>query len=167
MTKILLLVNTIRYLKWLQIYFRFVRKFKKSKVTENFQGIKPHRPNKWVPLILFEEKINNELKARFLNFTKKLDLPSDWNNESPSKLWVYHLHYFEDLVSNKAEEKCEFHRSLLHNWISGNPVGYGNGWEPYPTSLRIGNILKAWLGGLELDEKLLTSVFAQASFFVK
>ena len=30
--------------------------------------------------------------------------------------------------------------------------------------MRIVNILKAWLGGLELDEKLFSSVFAQASF---
>ena len=34
----------------------------------------------------------------------------------------------------------------------------------HPTSLRIVNILKAWLGGLELNEKQLGSVFAQASF---
>ena len=91
-------------------------------------------------------------------------MPADWNNESPSKLWVYNLHYFEDLLSNNAEEKHNFHLQLLNSWVDQNPVGYGNGWEPYPTSLRIVNILKAWLGGLELDEKLFSSVFAQASF---
>jgi len=81
-----------------------------------------------------------------------------------SKLWVYNLHYFEDLLSNNAEEKRNFHLELLISWVDQNPVGYGNGWEPYPTSLRIVNILKAWLGGLELDKKLFSSVFAQASF---
>ena len=82
----------------------------------------------------------------------------------PSKLWVYNLHYFEDLLSDNAEEKHNLHLQLLNSWVDQNPVGYGNGWEPYPTSLRIVNILKAWLGGLELDEKLFSSVFAQASF---
>jgi uncharacterized heparinase superfamily protein len=53
---------------------------------------------------------------------------------------------------------------LLRCWIKDNPVGCGNGWEPYPISLRIVNILKAWLGGLELDNEILSSVFSQASF---
>ncbi|MDB0049873.1 heparinase II/III family protein [Pseudomonadales bacterium] len=114
--------------------------------------------------MLYDEKIDNQLEACFLNNTKKLDLPRDWNNESLSKLWVYNLHYFEDLLSNNAEKKRSFHLKLLSSWVDQNPVGYGNGWEPYPTSLRIVNILKAWLGGLELDAKLLSSVFMQASF---
>jgi uncharacterized heparinase superfamily protein len=141
-----------------------MRKLIKPKVTERFQGTKPQRSKAWKHLTLYDDKINNQLEACFLNHTKKLDLPTDWNNELPSKLWVYNLHYFEDLLSESAQEKNEFHRQLLNRWIDENPVGYGNGWEPYPTSLRIVNILKAWLGGLELDEKLLSSVFAQASF---
>ena len=71
--------------------------------------------------------------------------------------------YFKKL-SNNANEKRNIHLQLLNSWVDQNPVGYGNGWEPYPTSLRIVNIFKAWLGGLELDEKLLTSLFTQASF---
>ena len=164
MRKIFLLFNTLRYLKWQQIYFRLLRKLIKPKVTERFQGSKPHRSKLWKHLMLYDEKIDNQLEACFLNHTKKLDLPADWNNESLSKLWVYNLHYFEDLLSNNAEEKRNFHLQLLSSWVDQNPVGYGNGWEPYPTSLRIVNILKAWLGGLELDEKLLSSVFTQASF---
>jgi len=162
--KLFLLFNTLRYLKWQQIYFRLVRKLITPKVTESFQGQKPKRSKTWEHLLLYNNKIDSRLEACFLNHTKKLDLPADWNNESPSKLWVYNLHYFEDLLSNKAEKKHKLHLQLLNSWVDQNPVGYGNGWEPYPTSLRIVNILKAWLGGLELDEKLLSSVFAQASF---
>jgi uncharacterized heparinase superfamily protein len=162
--KLFLLFNTLRHLKWQQIYFRLVRKLIKPKVTERFYGSKPQRSKAWRHLTLYNDKIDSQLEACFLNHTKKLDLPADWNNESPSKLWVYNLHYFEDLLSNNAEEKRNFHLQLLNSWVDENPVGYGNGWEPYPTSLRIVNILKAWLGGLELDEKLLSSVFAQVSF---
>ena len=164
MRKIFLLFNTLRYLKWQQIYFRLLRKLIKPKVTERFQGSKPHRSKAWKHLMLYDEKIDNQLEACFLNHTKKLDLPADWNNESLSKLWVYNLHYFEDLLSNNAEEKRNFHLQLLSSWVDQNPVGYGNGWEPYPTSLRIVNILKAWLGGLELDDKLFKSVHSQASY---
>lgn len=164
MRKLFLLFGTIRFLKWQQIYFRLVRRLIKPKVTESFQGSKPKRSKTWEHLPLYDNKIDSQLEACFLNHTKKLDLPADWNNESPSKLWVYNLHYFEDLLSNNAEEKHNFHLHFLNSWIDQNPVGYGNGWEPYPTSLRIVNILKAWLGGLELDEKLFRSVFTQASF---
>ena len=164
MRKFFLLFNTLRYLKWQQIYFRLVRRLIKPKITESFQGPNPKRSKTWEHLPLYVNKIDSQLEACYLNHTKKLDLPADWNNESPSKLWVYNLHYFEDLLSNNAKEKRNFHLQLLNSWVDQNPVGYGTGWEPYPTSLRIVNILKAWLGGLELDQKLLSSVFAQASF---
>ena len=164
MRKLFLIFNTLRYLKWQQIYFRLVRRLIKPKVIEIFQGPKPKRSKTWEHLPLYSNKIDSQLEACFLNHTKKLDLPADWNNESPSKLWVYNLHYFEDLLSNNAKEKHNSHFQLLNSWVDQNPVGYGNGWEPYPTSLRIVNILKAWLGGLKLDAKLLSSVFTQASF---
>lgn len=164
MRKLFLIFNTLRYLKWKQIYFRLVRKLIKPKITEIFTGVEPKRSVVWQHITLYDDKINHEFEACFLNHTKKLDLPADWNNESPSKLWVYNLHYFEDLLSNNTEEKQNFHFQLLNSWVDQNPAGYGNGWEPYPTSLRIVNILKAWLGGLELDEKLFSSIFTQASF---
>ena len=164
MGKIFLLYNTLRFLKWQQIYFRFARKLIKPKATKIFQGPQPHRSNEWQHLTLYDEKLTSQFEACFLNYTKNLDLPTDWNNEAPSKLWVYNLHYFEDLLSYNAEEKRNFHLHILDRWVDENPVGLGNGWEPYPTSLRIVNILKAWLGGLELNEKLLSSTFTQASF---
>lgn len=164
MRKFFLTFNTLRYLKWKQIFFRLVRKLIKPKITEIFNGVEPNRSVIWQHITLYDDKINHELEACFLNHTKKLDLPADWNNESLSKLWLYNLHYFEDLLSINAEAKRNFHLQLLRSWVNENPAGYGNGWEPYPTSLRIVNILKAWLDGLELDEKLLSIVFAQASF---
>ncbi|WP_195758325.1 heparinase II/III family protein [Kangiella sp. HZ709] len=118
----------------------------------------------WIHVGLYEEKINHNFEATFLNKTKKLQLPRDWNNESPSKLWVYNLHYFEDLLAVNGLEKNQFHIELLQRWIAENPTGFGNGWEPYPTSLRVANILKAWLAGLPLDSNIFKSVFEQASY---
>lgn len=164
MKRFLLLFNTLRYLKWQQIYFRLARQLFKPKVTEKYLGPNPIRPKNWQHLMIYKNKLNHKLEASFLNHTKKLNLPTDWNRELPSKLWVYNLHYFEDLLSENAKEKQNFHLDLLNTWVDQNPVGYGNGWEPYPTSLRIANILKAWLGGLELDKKLFSSVFEQASY---
>ena len=99
-----------------------------------------------------------------MNYEKVLNLPLDWNNEHPSKLWTYNLHYFEDLLAEDASQFVAFHHKLLNLWIDQNPVGLGIGWDPYPTSLRIVNILKAALGGFEINEKILRSIFTQASF---
>ena len=164
MYKVLLFINTVKYLKWQQVYFRLVRKFIKPKVTDKFNGSIPKRSDAWEQLKLYEEKIDPLLNACFLNEPKKLNLPNDWNNDDFSKLWTYNLHYFEDLLANNAEQKSIFHLKMLNSWVDDNPTGYGNGWDPYPTSLRIVNILKAWLGGLELDNKLFKSVHAQASY---
>ena len=164
MKKLFLLFNTLRYLKWQQVYFRILRKLIKPKVTDNFEGSNPKRPIKWIHHTLYESKINDQFEASYLNYKKKLDLPLDWNKEFPSKLWVYNLHYFEELLSVNAKEKHFFHQQLLNLWVDQNPIGSGNGWEPYPTSLRIVNILKAWLGGMALDKKLFKSIFVQTSF---
>ena len=110
--------------------------------------VDPNQPlkksQKWIHVTLFDEKIDKNLNANFLNKTKKLDIPSDWNNKDLSKLWIYNLHYFEDLLSENSKDKRHIHLKLLDSWVDQNPVGFGNGWEPYPISLRIVNIFKAW-----------------------
>ena len=151
MKKIILFFNTVKYLKWQQIYFRVFRKLVKPQVTERFQGETLKLSDEWQHIELYNKKINPNLEACFLNYKKTLDFPFDWDNEKPSKLWTYNLHYFEDLLAENASQNVRFHQDLLSLWIDQNPVGEGNGWEPYPTSMRIVNILKARLGGFELN----------------
>lgn len=164
MNKIFLFFNTLKYLKWQQIYYRLLKKIIKPKIKESFTGTRPLRSNKWIHHDLYDEKIDDQLNAYFLNQSKKLDLPKDWNDESFSKLWVYNLHYFEDLLCYDSANKRNMHLKLLSRWADENPIGYGNGWEPYPLSLRIVNTLKAWLGGLELNNKICESTYNQASY---
>ena len=164
MNKALLFVNTVKHLKMKQILFRLLRSLIKPSITDVANAQLPHRSKGWVHASLHSEKINDQLEACFLNHTKKIDLSNDWNNKSLSKLWVYNLHYFEDLLSDTAHKKHDLHLNMINSWMNNNPIGSGNGWEPYTISLRIVNILKAWLGGLELDEKQFKSIFDQASF---
>ena len=164
MAKFLLLINTVKYLKWQQIYFRLMRKFKNPKVTVKFRGSILKPSGGWQHLILYDEKIDRNFQACFLNRSEFLDLPFDWNNDRFGKLWLYNLHYFEDLLAKNSEAKYSFHVQLLNTWVEQNPIGYGHGWEPYPMSLRIVNILKAWLGGLALGDELFKSVHSQASY---
>ena len=164
MGKIFLFINTIKYLKVQQIYFRLLRKVKKPKITDIYVNQIPKRQECWHHVILHQEKIDANFNSYFLNNPKLLNFPTDWNNKNCSKIWTYNLHYFEDLLAKNAENKRDFHISLLGRWVDENPLGVGNGWEPYPISIRIVNILKAWLGGLELDHSLLESIYFQASY---
>ena len=77
--------------------------------------------------------------CRFLNETHDITSPTFWNAPTLEKLWLYNLHYFDDLNAVDANTRCLWHKSLIGRWILENPPGKGNGWEPYPASLRIVN----------------------------
>lgn len=59
----------------------------------------------------------------------------NWNDPAARKLWSYNLHYMAwifDLEENADRE------SWIKRWIRDNPIeAGGNGWEPYPLSLRL------------------------------
>ena len=162
--KLLLLYNTLKYLKYSQIYFRIRRFLITPRVDAVLGDFKPQPNPLFKNIILYEEKIDSSLNASFLNHTKVLQLPKDWNNETQSKLWTYNLHYFETLLSCIFKNKQNLHLNLLDRWIEDNPEGKGNGWEPYTISLRICNVLKAWQAGLQMKTRHFESLFAQASY---
>lgn len=86
-------------------------------------------------------------RFRFLNVEGHCRAPGDWNDPEKEKLWLYNLHYFDDLVARGSSERTEWHAALISRWIHENPPAAGVGWEPYPTSLRIGNWIKWRAGG--------------------
>jgi uncharacterized heparinase superfamily protein len=101
---------------------------------------------------------------RFLNETRKVATSAGWNDPEVEKLWLYNLHYFDDLTSANAVERKDWHRNLIERWIAENPAGVGNGWEPYTISLRIVNWIKWSLAGGELSEKARASLVVQVRF---
>lgn len=104
---------------------------------------------------------------RFLNKEHELDSVKDWNNPRWEKLWLYNLHYFDDLQACDAENKKALHLDLIGKWIHENPSGMGNGWEPYPTSLRIVNWIKWALAGNSLPDEALHSLAVQTRYLFK
>lgn len=81
-------------------------------------------------------------RFRMLNREGEVEIPDDWNDSDKPKLWLYHLHFFDDLNARGSEGRRGWHRELILKWIEDNPPGEGVGWEPYPTSLRIVNWIK-------------------------
>jgi uncharacterized heparinase superfamily protein len=100
-------------------------------------------------------------QCRFLNLTREISEASAWNREDWDKLWLYNLHYFDDLNAAEAEQRVNWHRGLVARWVAENPPGLGNGWEPYPLSLRIVNWIKWSLTGNPLESDWLKSLALQ------
>lgn len=102
------------------------------------------------------------LRFRFLSVEHNLAAAGDWNCPDWPKLWLYNLHYFDDLNADGADTRAEWHRSLIARWADENPPASGNGWEPYPVSLRIVNWVKWSLAGNRLEQGWEQSLAVQA-----
>ena len=106
-------------------------------------------------------------RLRFLNTEHEILKSADWNSFEISKLWLYNLHYFDDLNAEGGASRAEWHRDLIARWIAENPPGFGNGWEPYPLSLRIINWIKWALSGHALDKAARNSLAVQTRFLAQ
>ena len=164
---------TIYYLKPTQVFFRILRQIQGFvffvPVNDITEIDNPSRSDilEWTHYALYEKKVDKEISVSFLNVRKQLELPADWNNPALGKLWLYNLHYFEHLVSYDVPADIPSSSQLIDRWVAENPVGFGIGWEPYPTSLRVVNWIKAWLAGLHINKVSLNNLYLQAAFLEK
>jgi uncharacterized heparinase superfamily protein len=140
--------HTLRYLRPVQVYgrlwFRLVRPRADLRPAPALRaGVRG-----WAMPGLRPRSMLGPAQFRFLQQTHAVDVPGAWNDPRRDKLWLYNLHYFDDLNAVDADTRKHWHRALMDRWIAENPPGQGNGWEPYPTSLRIVNWVKWALRGV-------------------
>ena len=161
-----LLYHTLRYLKPVQIFGRiFFKIYTPRPDTRPAPALRPGH-DKWTPSILKPLSLlkGKPLTFRFLGIEQTIETAADWNHQRRNKLWLYHLHYFDDLNAVEAAQREVWHRELLARWQRENPPGKGNGWEPYPLSLRIVNWIKWHLTGHLLESENLHSLAVQIRF---
>jgi uncharacterized heparinase superfamily protein len=161
--KALLYWNTLRYLKPIQIYRRFWFHYHRPSLALKLPDIKwAKKTGTWHPPIIRTQSLYENDTFVFLNQAHPIHDVSDWNNPALPKLWLYNLHYFDDLNAQDAKARREWHRKLMHRWIIENPPTFGNAWEPYPSSLRIVNWVKWALASNSLDKEVIQSLYLQA-----
>ena len=141
LNKIVRLYNTVKYLKFKQIYWRIIyllpRLITQQKKCPNTQI------NKRKILFIPRDGITADYQSFIFLSELNNIVETGWDNPSISKLWRYNLHYFEYLLQNNSNEKHLVSKNqIIENWIDNNHFGRGTGWEPYPTSLRIINWTK-------------------------
>jgi uncharacterized heparinase superfamily protein len=151
--------HTLKYLKPVQFYGRLW--FRVHRPRLDLSPAPSLRPviGGWQVPVRRAPSMTGARTFRFLNEQGALT-SSDWEEASRSKLWLYNLHYFDDLTSEGAQARDAWHQALMDDWIRHHPAG-GTGWEPYPTSLRIVNWIKRHLAGHPLSSTQRDSMAAQ------
>jgi len=156
--------HTLKYLKFTQILHRILKKLKQPKFNLVHGSCAVQSGDWWVQG-LYPQKFIDETEVNFLNCTGSVKQKSDWNSLAEEKLWLYNLHYFDDLNSFGSKKRRELQTHWITKWINDNPAqDRGNGWEPYTLSLRIVNWSKAFLSGLEYNQEMLDSLAQQSDF---
>ena len=131
--------NTVRYLRLIQIFGRIYKRFKPLKFNYSLHEGQNEPINPWISSPDIPQCMFGKKKFCFLNVQHQIIRASDWNNKKWSKLWLYNLHYFNDLNAVDAKKRSVWHSEIINCWVKENPPGHGIGWEPYPTSIRIVN----------------------------
>jgi uncharacterized heparinase superfamily protein len=161
MASIARLYHTTIHLKPVQIYGRL--RFRIRRPRPKLGRASPRRvvSGQWMPPIAKRQSMYGPQRFIFLNHEGSVQSAADWNSPVQEKLWLYNLHYFDDLTAEQFAQRSIWHRDLFDRWIVENPVMQGNGWEPYPVSLRVVNWIKWALAGSELREAWITSLAIQ------
>jgi len=164
MTDPLLLLRTVRGLRWRQWAYRPLRRLqarvgapapprgarmdaRSAAMARVWEAAGPGGPAGW------RERASGVLAGRFdfIGHTETLNAP-DWRARPVSPLWTYNLHYFDhaaDLAWGwRATADPAYARrfeALAGGWMEQTAGGRGPGWEPYALSLRAVNWMRARL----------------------
>ena len=153
--------HTVRYLRPEQIAARAWYAVRRVRPDERAAPGQRETRVAFVAPIAPARKMTGPAEFMFLNETRDCASREAWTDPGASKLWRYNLHYFDDLNAVGADERRPWHECLIGRWVDQNPPGRGDGWEPYPLSLRIVNWIKWSLQGGELTPTALHSLAVQ------
>lgn len=143
------LFATLRHLRAEQfiyrLYYRLCRRLVCRRAMRPL-GVVEQRAwhTRWTSPEVAEPSLLSEGEFLFLGEYGEVRTAADWNSSDKQKLWLYNLHYLDDLNARGAEGREDLHVWLIDRWIDDNPPMYGNGWEPYTLALRVVNLVK-WL----------------------
>ena len=140
-SKIKLVLNTVKYLKFTQVYYRVYYSVRNKFIRKDYNYPIPKKVNKkvWSNSFAISESYTTPNTYVFLNLKHDFNEEIDWNYSSFGKLWTYNLNYFDFL--NQRSITTEQGLSLIHNFINKKHLVL-TGFEPYPISLRVINWIK-------------------------
>lgn len=153
--------HTIRHMKPVQIYGRIARHLSPG-IIDASPAPRVRTPSgAWTASARRKPSLIGASRFSFLNEVHEVTSALDWTHRRRALLWLYNLHYFDDLNAENAQDRATWHRDLMRRWILENPPGRSVGWDPYPTSLRIVNWIKWALSGNALEPEWKYSLAIQ------
>ena len=153
--------HTVRHLKFVQVYGR--ARFRLARPRPDMSPAPDMRlhDGSWVAPAARGASMVGPSALRLLHEVHDVNT-CGWDDPAIAKLWRYNLHYFDDLLSEGAASRSEWHKAFMVRWVRENVPAVGTGWEPYPTSLRIINWVKWALAGNELSTECVQSLAVQS-----
>ena len=162
MSELQLYLHTVRHLRPVQLLARAWYRVHRPRPDLRPAPARRKTAGSYLEPILAAPTLVDADTFLFLNVERRCASAADWSRADMARLWRYHLHYFADLNSRDSQARASWHRRLLERWVSENPPGSGDGWEPYPLSLRIVNWVKWCLRGNSLPQPCEASLAVQA-----
>jgi uncharacterized heparinase superfamily protein len=156
------LLRTVRHLKAIQITNRVSRTFIPSKAPTDSAPALRRMPSAWTEGIRHAPKLLAPARIKLIGIEADISSREVWRDANKPKLWLYQLHYFDDLNAADNAERATWHRALLDRWLNENPPGSAIAWDPYPISLRVVNWIKWQVSGAgTLSSRNLSSLAQQ------
>lgn len=139
--KVKILYHTLKYLKFIQIYYRFYYLLRNTFFGSESKKIKApsSTPIHWHGGVSYSDRYFKNNIFEFLNIRHDFSNKIDWNHDQYGKLWTYNLNYFDFLNQHKVTKEKGLY--LIQNYLE-NDTHLKDGKEPYPISLRVINWVK-------------------------
>lgn len=161
MNKLLLVINTVKFLKPIQIYSRLYYTAR-TKFRKAVGRAYPYRKESITVILNLQKSIHitdccfADKEFKFLNLSKKFHDHIDWNYPQYGKLWTYNLNYFDFL----SQEYNVQHLEIVKEFIL-NIDQVKDGMEPFPISLRGINWIKFLSYNNIRDQEIDDALYAQ------
>jgi uncharacterized heparinase superfamily protein len=144
--------ETVRHLRPGQWTGRLKQKLPRPSLRSGLSTARRLQAKAWKAPAPRPASLLSPTRVRLLNVERDISSPHIWNDRSASRLWLYHLHYFDETTP-----------ALIARWTLENPGTRGVGWEPYPIARRTVNWIKWALSGGELAGRALESLTEQTA----
>ena len=157
--KIKLFINTIIYLRPIQVYYRLYYFLRNRLFGYNVKkkNIYDFNPIVWENRFDYENSyFKKENSFTFLNISHFFSDKINWNFNQFGKLWTYNLNYFDFL--NQENISKENGLRLIQDFIN-NDAFLKDGKEPYPISLRGINWVKFLSNNQVKDEQINNTLY--------
>ena len=163
---IFLHIHTIKYLKFSQVFYRFLYIVNRPSLSLRVDNAKYFSPVAPIGTPKANSSVDASGKVYFFGGCLGKN-QIKWGAENKDKLWQYNLHYFDFLNGKNLEQTICVESWLVSDWIKANPPCKTIGWDPYPTSLRIINWIK-WSHNVQrLPAGFVENLFLQTRWLRK